>query len=45
MNDFTTKPSWIGKEIKNKQSYSVYLFSKINNELNSIQKLNYYINS
>lgn len=46
MNDFiNVKPNWIGQEIKGKQSYSVYVFSIINNELNSLQKLQYYINS
>jgi CYTH domain-containing protein len=42
MNNFI-KPDWIGNEINNKQSYSVFVFSKINNELSSIQKLQYYI--
>ena len=45
MNNFTkVKPDWIGSEIKNKQSFSVFAFSKINNELNSMEKLKYYIN-
>jgi CYTH domain-containing protein len=44
MNNFNSiKPDWIGDEIKNKQSYSVFVFSKINNELSGIQKLQYYI--
>jgi CYTH domain-containing protein len=42
MNNFI-KPDWIGSEINNKQSYSVFVFSKINNELSGIQKLQYYI--
>lgn len=42
MNNFI-KPDWMGNEINNKQSYSVFVFSKINNELSSIQKLQYYI--
>lgn len=46
MNNFNNiKPVWIGQEIKGKQSYSVYVFSIINDELNSLQKLKHYINN
>lgn len=43
MNSFE-KPNWFGEEIKNKQSYSTYVFSKINENLNSVDKLRHYLN-
>jgi adenylate cyclase len=44
MNNFI-KPEWFGNEITKNQSYSIYVFSKINNQLTDIEKLKYYINN
>lgn len=44
MKDFVP-PDFFGSEIKNKQSYSVCVFSKINDDLNGIERLKYYIDT